>query len=69
MPVPEDFKEFIALMNFHSVRYVMIGGFAYNLYRNPRATGDIDFMLSLDDENEERIRRALIDFARAASEE
>jgi hypothetical protein len=44
MQLPEDFKEFIELMNSHGVRYVMIGGYAYNLYRNPRATGDIDLM-------------------------
>ncbi len=40
----------------------MIGGFAYNLYRNPRATGDIDFLLSLDLENESRLRQVLIEF-------
>ncbi len=44
MQLPEDFKEFIELMNSQNVRYVMIGGYAYNLYRNPRATGDIDFL-------------------------
>ena len=38
MQLPEDFKEFIELMNSHGVRYVMIGGYVYNLYRNPRAT-------------------------------
>lgn len=59
MQLPEDFKEFIELMNSHSVRYVMIGGYAYNLYRNPRATGDIDFFVSTNDENETRLRCVL----------
>lgn len=62
MQWPEAFKEFIELMNSHSVRYVMIGGYAYNLYRNPRATGDIDFFVSVSDENEIRLRDVLNDF-------
>lgn len=40
----------------------MIGGYAYNLYRNPRATGDIDFMVAVDTDNESRMRRTLGDF-------
>lgn len=40
----------------------MIGGFAYNLYRNPRATGDIDFFVANDDDNETRLRAVLESF-------
>lgn len=40
----------------------MIGGYAYNLYRNPRATGDIDFLVATTSENEERLRQVLSDF-------
>ena len=40
MQLPQDFKEFIELMISANVRFVMIGGYAYNLYRNPRATGE-----------------------------
>lgn len=40
----------------------MIGGFAYNLYRNPRATGDIDFFLAVSPENETSMRNVLIEF-------
>ena len=60
--LPADFKEFIERMISNRVRFVMIGGFAYNLYRNPRATGDIDFLVALDLENESRLRQALIEF-------
>ncbi len=45
----------------------MIGGYAYNLYRNPRATGDIDFFVSIDSENEARMRQALNDFGFGSS--
>ncbi|WP_229360957.1 nucleotidyl transferase AbiEii/AbiGii toxin family protein [Fuerstiella marisgermanici] len=44
------------------VRFVMIGGYAYNLYRNPRATGDIDFLVAADSDNESRLRSVLINF-------
>ncbi len=40
MQLPQDFKEFIELMISANVRFVMIGGYAYNLYRNPRAMGE-----------------------------
>lgn len=40
----------------------MIGGYAYNLYRNPRATGDIDFLVELSAENETRMRTVLWQF-------
>ena len=56
MQLPQDFKEFVALMIDANVRFVMIGGFAYNLYRNPRATGDIDFIVSPVDANQDRLR-------------
>ena len=39
MRLPEDFGEFIELMISTNVRCVMIGGFAFSLYRNPRSTG------------------------------
>ena len=62
MLLPPDFKEFVALMIDANVRFVMIGGFAYNLYRNPRATGDIDFMVSIDPANQQKLRNVLVEF-------
>ena len=61
-PLQEDFKEFIELMISSNVRFVMIGGYAYNLYRNPRATADIDFFVACDDENETKMRAVLEQF-------
>lgn len=62
MQLPQDFKEFIELMISANVRFVMIGGYAYNLYRNPRATGDIDFLVATTGENEKRLRHVLAEF-------
>ena len=38
-------KESVVLTIDAIVRFVMIGGFTYDLYRISRATGDIDFMV------------------------
>lgn len=62
MKLPADFREFVELMISNNVSFVMIGGYAFNLYGNPRATGDIDFFVSSDAENEAKIRRVLNDF-------
>ena len=37
-------------------------GFAYNLYRNPRLTGDVDFLVSSDHWNQQKLRAVLTDF-------
>jgi hypothetical protein len=62
MKLPKDFKEFVELMISNNVRFVMIGGYAYNLYRNPRATGDIDFFVSSDEKNQSELRSTLKQF-------
>lgn len=40
----------------------MIGGYAYNVYRNPRATGDIDFFVASDEKNQGELRSVLQQF-------
>ena len=57
--LPADFREFIELLISEELRFVMIGGYAYNLYRNPRATGDIDFLLECTVDNEKKLRQVL----------
>jgi len=62
MKLPEDFKEFIELLNTHEVQYVMVGGWVYNLYAPPRATGDIDFFVDRSPANEKKLRTVLTAF-------
>ncbi len=62
MQLPPDFKEFIELLNTREVRYVMIGGWVYNLYAPPRMTGDIDFFIEITPANEQKLRLVLTDF-------
>ena len=62
MKLIQDLREFIELLNSESVRYLVIGGWAYNRYAEPRFTGDIDFFLPRDSDTEARLRRVLVTF-------
>ena len=60
--LPDDFKEFIQCLNSNDVRYLLVGGWAVGIYGHPRATKDIDFLISIDSENLGKLQRALLDF-------
>ncbi len=53
--LPPDFREFLKLLNQHSVEYLLIGGYAVNLHGYVRATGDMDIFVRLTPENVERV--------------
>lgn len=38
----EDFQDFISLLNKHDVSYMVVDGFAVNIYGYQRSTGDVD---------------------------
>jgi hypothetical protein len=61
-PLPEDFKEFIQCLNSNKVEYLLIGGWAVALHGHPRSTKDIDFFVSIDNSNLEKLERALNSF-------
>jgi len=42
MRIEKDFKEFIALLNENKVKYLIVGGFAFAFYVEPRYTKDIE---------------------------
>jgi len=60
--LPEDFKEFVKYLNLNNVEYLLIGGWAVGIYGHPRATKDIDFLISVDQSNLDKLKNALIDF-------
>ena len=62
MRVEKDFKEFIELLNKNEVRYLIVGGFAYSFYAEPRFTKDIDFFIEPSAENAEKILKVLEEF-------
>lgn len=57
--LPQDFKEFLSLLNDHRVDYLLIGGYAVGYHGYPRATGDIDVWIARDPENARRVVAAL----------
>jgi len=60
--LPDDFKEFIQCLNSNDVRYLLVGGWAVGIYGHPRATKDIDFLISIDAANLGKLQMALRDF-------
>jgi len=57
-----DFEEFIASLNAHRVRYLIVGGYAVGFHARPRATKDIDVLVDRSEPNARRARAALVAF-------
>ncbi len=57
-----DFKEFAELLNANGVEYLVVGGYALAAHGHPRYTGDIDFWVSHEAANIERLLKALREF-------
>ena len=58
----KDFKEFVALLNAHGAKYLVVGGYAMAVHGRPRQTGDLDIWLKRDHGNALRVTAALQDF-------
>jgi len=62
MKIEKDFKEFIGLLNKYKARYLIVGGYAFSFYAEPRFTKDIDFFVDGSEENAERLLKVLSAF-------
>jgi len=62
MNVPQDFKEFIELLNKHGVEYLIVGGYALGYHSRPKFTQDIDFWVGRDESNAQKVMNVLDDF-------
>ena len=49
--LPEDFREFLQLLNERKVKYLLIGGYAVGYFGYPRTTADIDIWIDSTPEN------------------
>ena len=58
----KDMKELLRALNAHSVKYIVIGGYAYGVHLEPRATKDLDLFIRADEENSQAIFQALAEF-------
>ena len=59
---PPDFKELLSVFNSRKVRYLLIGGYAVSLHAQPRATKDLDLLVSPDADNVQGLYAALAEF-------
>lgn len=49
--LPDDFKEFLKLLNEADVAYLLIGGYAVGYHGYPRATADMDIFVAISPDN------------------
>ena len=60
--IPQEFKEFLNILNSNKVDYILIGGYAINMYGYSRPTDDIDIWIKMENDNSKKIKQSLIDF-------
>jgi predicted nucleotidyltransferase len=60
--LPQDFKEFLKLLNSKNVEYLIVGGYAVGLYGYPRATGDMDIWIAVNEPNASRVFEIVKEF-------
>jgi len=63
MILPEDFRNFLKLLNKYRVEYLLIGGYAVFYHGYPRATEDIDFWVAINPDNAQKLVQVMQDFA------
>src|SRR5262245_43584740 len=62
MFVNSDFSELLRLFNDKTVKYLVIGGYAFIQYAEPRYTKDLDLWISTDTKNAQSVYEALKEF-------
>jgi hypothetical protein len=63
-----DFKDLLRLLNSNGVRYLLVGGYAVGYHGHPRATGDMDIWIAVDEDNVEKVARAVQEFGMPADQ-
>jgi hypothetical protein len=59
MDLHPDFSDLLSEFARFGVRYALIGGYAVGIYAKPRATKDLDLLVSGEDDNLDRLAQAL----------
>ena len=60
--LPQDFKDFLKLLNSNDVEYLVVGGYAVSFYGYPRSTGDMDVWIAVHPDNIQRLVDVLSEF-------
>jgi len=58
----EDLKDLLRAFNANAVKYLVVGGYAFGVHAEPRATKDLDLFIQPSQENSEAVFRALAQF-------
>ena len=59
---PRDFKEFLQLLNSKKIEYLVVGGYAVGYHGYPRATGDMDIWIAMNEQNAIKMVAAMKEF-------
>jgi hypothetical protein len=62
----KDFDAFLKLLNYHKVRYVIVGGYSLSAYLIPRATKDLDILIERTDANAQKMIKVFGEFGFAS---
>jgi hypothetical protein len=62
MELDRDFSEFVESFIAHDVRFLIIGGYALAAHGLPRATGDLDAWVWINEDNASKIVNSLKEF-------
>ena len=54
-----DYKEILSILQSNNVEFLLVGAYALAIHGFPRATGDIDIFVKPDNDNAEKLYRAL----------
>lgn len=60
--MPKDLKELLSAFNKHGVKYMVVGGYAFGVHAEPRATKDLDLLIRSDEVNSAAVYRALTQY-------
>jgi predicted nucleotidyltransferase len=60
--MPEDLKELLRALQNHGVKYLIVGGYAFGVHAEPRATKDLDIFIRSDEENSKALFHALAQY-------
>lgn len=58
----KDFQDILRVFNAHNVKYLVVSGYAFGVYTEPRTTKDIDLWIRTDPENARAVFQALAEF-------
>lgn len=60
--MPQDLKELLSAFNKHGVKYLVVGGYAFGVHAEPRATKDLELFIRSDELNAAAVYRALTQY-------